>query len=290
MRVQRSIVLGFLSVLLLGVSLCREAYAQSASAPEFEVAAIRVNNSTDPQSRAYDQGGLLTLRGVTMRMLIGIAWKETRTLPDLTALEIAVAPSVAQFNSNDYLKGGPPWLNSDRFDVTAKAPAGTSTDTVRLMVQKLLSDRFHLVVHREAKVVKVYAMAAAKSGFKLKQADGGEPVCIPSIGNDNVYHRDCRNMSMQRLAEQLPNFAPRFFEGRPVVDVTGLTGIWDFRLDWTPLSGGLAGLGAGPGQEFDAGTTIFGTMEKNLGIKLERREQSMPVIVIDRVDRVPTEN
>ena len=53
---------------------------------------------------------------------------------------------------------------------------------------------------------------------------------------------------------------------------------------------GLAGLGAGPDQEFDTGTTIFATMEKNLGIKLERRDQSMPVIVIDRVDRVPTEN
>jgi uncharacterized protein (TIGR03435 family) len=223
-------------------------------------------------------------------MLIGIAWKETRTLPDLTALEISVAPSVAQFNSNDYLKGGPPWLNSDRFDVTAKAPAGTPADTVRLMVQKLLADRFHLVVHREEKVVKVYAMVAAKGGFKLKPADGGEPVCTPSIGDNNVYHRECRNMSMARLSEQLPNFAPRFFEGRPVVDATGLKGAWDFRLDWTPLIGGLAGLGAAPGQEFDTGTTIFNTMEKNLGIKLEQREQSMPVIVIDRVDRVPAEN
>ena len=74
------------------------------------------------------------------------------------------------------------------------------------------------------------------------------------------------------------------------MDATGLKGAWDFRLDWTPLSGGLAGLGAGPGQEFDTGSTIFSTMEKNLGIKLEQREQSMPVIVIDRVDRVPTEN
>jgi uncharacterized protein (TIGR03435 family) len=282
MGAQRWTVLGLTSILLLG--------AQSASAPEFEVAAIRVSNSTDPQSGAYDASGLLTLHGATMRMLIGIGWKETRTLPDLTALEIAVAPAVAQFNSNDYLKGGPAWLNSDRFDITAKAPAGTPTDTVRLMVQKLLADRFHLAVHREEKVVKVYAMVAAKSGFKLTRASGGAPVCTPSIGKDNVYHRDCRNMSMERLAEQLPNFAPRFFEGRPVVDATGLTGLWDFRIDWTPLSGGLAGLGAAPGQEFDTGRTIFATMEKNLGIKLEHREQSTPVIVIDHVDRVPTEN
>lgn len=97
-------------------------------------------------------------------------------------------------------------------------------------------------------------------------------------------------MSMQMLAQQLPNFAPRFFEGRPVVDETGLAGVWDFRIDWTPLSGGLAGLGAAPGQEFDTGTTIFATMQKNLGIKLEQRQQPVPVIIIDKVDRVPTEN
>jgi uncharacterized protein (TIGR03435 family) len=282
MGAQRWMVLGLTSASLLG--------AQSTRAPEFEVAAIRVTNSTDPQSGTFDASGLLTLHGATMRMLIGIGWKETRTLPDLTALEIAVAPAVAQFNSDNYLKGGPAWLNTDRFDISAKAPAGTPTDTVRLMIQKLLADRFHLAVHREEKVVKVYAMVAAKSGFKLTRASGGDPVCAPSIGQDNVYHRDCRNMSMERLAEQLPNFAPRFFEGRPVVDATRLTGLWDFRLDWTPLSGGLAGLGAAPGQEFDTGTTIFATMEKNLGIKLEQREQSTPVIVIDHVDRVPTEN
>lgn len=265
-------------------------YAQPPGASEFEVAAIRVNNTGDPQSGGYEPNGQLTLRGVTMRMLIGMAWKETRTVPDLTALEIAMAPAVAQFNSNTYLQGGPPWLNADRFDVAAKAAAGTGMDTVRLMIQKLLADRFHLATHREEKTVKVYAMVEAKGGFKLKPAGGGPPVCAPSIGNDNVYHRDCHNMSMQRLAEQLPNFAPRFFEGKPVIDATGLRGLWDFRLDWTPLSGGLAGLGAPADQEFDTGTTIFATMEKNLGIRMQQREEAMPVIVIDRVDRVPTEN
>ena len=273
----------------LGVSLCSSVDAQPA-AVQFEAASVRVSTSGDPQSGDYDASGQFILHGATMRMLIGIGWKETHTLADLTALEIALAPSVAQFNSDNFLKGGPPWMNSDRFDVTAKAPAGTSTDNIRLMVQKLLADRFHLAVHSEEKAVKVYAMIAAKGGFKLKPTAGGEAVCTPSIGDDNVYHRDCHNMSMGRLAEQLPNFAPRFFEGRPVMDKTGLKGTWDFRLDWTPLSGGLAGLGAPAGQEFDTGKTIFNTMEKNLGIKLEQQEQAVPVIVIDHVDRLPVEN
>lgn len=288
MAMQRRIVWGCLSIWL--VSLCSAQPAPPAGLPEFEAAAIRVNQSGDPQSGGYDPGGQFIVRGATLRMLIGIGWKETHTVPDLTPLEIAVAPSVAQFNSDRYLKGAPSWLNTDCFDVIAKAAVGTPMDTVRLMVQKLLADRFHLVVHREEKSVKVWAMVSAKGGFKLQRAEGGEAVCAPSISNDNVYHRDCRNMSMARLAEQLPNFAPRFFEGRPVVDATGLTGVWNFRLDWTPLSGGLTGLGAGPDQEFDSGRTIFGTMEKNLGIKLESREQPVPVIVIDSVDRTPGEN
>jgi uncharacterized protein (TIGR03435 family) len=288
MRIKHSTALG-----CLGVLLACGAYGQSAGTPEFEAAAVRVNKSGDPQSAEFLAGGQVSLRGFTMKSLIGIGWKETRMLPELTSLALGLAPSVAQFKvlSNDYLKGGPPWLDSDHFDVVAKAPQGTPTDTVRLMVQKLLMDRFHLVVHREEKVEKVYAMVVAKGGHKLKAADGlGEAVCIPSIGDDNEYHRDCHNMTMGRLAEQLASFAPRFFEGRPVVDATDLKGAWDFRLDWTPLGGGLAGLQAAPGQEFDTGTTIFRTMEKNLGLRLEQREQTMPIIVVDQVDRVPIEN
>ena len=285
MRTKRSIALGCLGI------VC--AYGQSTGTPEFEAAAVRVNKSGDPQSAEFLPGGQVSLRGFTMKSLVGLAYKETRMLPELTSLALGLAPSVAQFKvvSNDYLKGGPPWLDSDRFDVIAKGPAGAPSDTTRLMLQKLLADRFHLVVHREEKMMKVYAMVVDNGGPKLKAADGsGEAVCIPSIGDDNVYHRECHNTSMGRLAEQLAAFAPRFFEGRPVVDATNLKGAWDFRLDWTPLSGGLAGLQAAPGQEFDTGTTIFRTMEKNLGLKLEQREQTMPIIVIDQVDRVPTEN
>ncbi len=138
--------------------------------------------------------------------------------------------------------------------------------------------------------MKVYSMVVAKGGAKLTEAQGGDAVCIPSIGDDNVYHRECHNMTMAELVEQLPAYAPRFFEGRPVVDATNLKGAWDFRLDWTPLSGGLAGLQAAPDQDFDSGTTIFNTMEKRLGLKLEQREQPMTIIVIDQMDRVPTEN
>jgi uncharacterized protein (TIGR03435 family) len=283
MRVTHPAALGSLIFLLALTAYCQE----------FEVADVRVNKLDEPPSGAFLPSGQLTLRGVTMRTLVGIAFKESRVLPEVDATSIALSPSVAQFNTfaADYLKGAPPWLNADRFDVVAKAPPGTPMDTLRVMVQKLLAERFHLVVHRETKVMKVYALVVATGGPKLKEPQvPGDPVCIRSISEDNTYHRDCHNMTMRQLAEQLPAFAPRFFEGKPVLDATDLKGAWDFKLDWTPLTGGLAGLDAAPGAEFDTGTTIFRTMEKNLGLKLEQREQPMPIIVIDQVDRVPTEN
>jgi uncharacterized protein (TIGR03435 family) len=277
---------------LIALGCLYAASGQPTKPPEFEAADVRVDKLDLPLSAEFLPSGQVTLRGITMKMLIGIGWRETHMLPELTSLALSVAPSVAQLKvvQADYLKGGPAWMDSDRFDVVAKAPEGTPVPTMRLMLQKLLEDRFHLVVHREEKVLKVYSMTIAKGGAKLKEAQGGNAVCAPSIGDDNVYHRDCRNMTMAELVEQLPAYAPRFFEGRPVVDATNLQGAWDFRLDWTPLSGGLAGLQAAPGQEFDSGTTIFATMEKRLGLKLEQREQPMMIIVIDRIDHFPTEN
>jgi uncharacterized protein (TIGR03435 family) len=291
MRIGTALVLG------LAILLSYESFGQTAR-PEFEVADVRVNKLTDNPTAEFLPGGQVNLRGVTMKTLIGIGWRESRVLPEVSQMAVQLTPVTGQFNVNadDYLKGGPSWLNADRFDVIAKAPAGTPTDTVRLMLQKVLENRFHLVVHREEKVMKVYVMVVAKGGAKLKVAEPGsesagtgQPVCARSIGQDNVYHRDCRNMTMAELADQLPSFAPRFFEGKPVVDSTGLKGAWDFRVDWTPMNGGLAGL-VQPIQDFDTGMTIFRTMERNLGLKLEQREQTMPIIVIDQVDRIPTDN
>jgi uncharacterized protein (TIGR03435 family) len=278
-----------LTFLLSGAAL-----SQTAKSPQFEVADIRPNKSGDPQSGEILPGGQLTLRSITLKTLIGLAWKESRVLPEISDMSIGLAPTVAQFNTNaeSYLKGGPPWIDTDRFDVLAKAPPGTTTDTLRLMMQNLLQTRFHVKVHQEEKVMKVYAMTVAKAGHHLTpgQLSPDPPVCSRSIGDDNVYHRECKDMSMRRLAELLPTFAPKFFEGRPVVDATNLRGGWNFRVDWTPLTGGLNGIGAPADQEFDTGTTIFKTMEKNLGLKLDKQDLPMPIIVIDSVDRTPTDN
>ena len=174
-------------ILLVATSIAGLAFGQ-----EFEVADVKVNKLDQPASGDFLPGGQVTLRGVTMKTLIGIGWKESRVLPELSVMSIAITPAIAQFNNvaENYLKGAPPWLNEDRFDVVAKAPPGTPADTIRLMMQKLLADRFHLAVPKEEKVMKVYAMVVAKGGAKLKPGQStGNLVCDRSITDDNMYHR-----------------------------------------------------------------------------------------------------
>ena len=76
--------------------------------------------------------------------------------------------------------GGPSWMELDRFDVTAKAPPGTSAETANLMLQELLTDRFKLVVHKDMKPMPEFALTVGKVKPKMKEADGsGEPGASP---------------------------------------------------------------------------------------------------------------
>jgi len=215
-------------------------------------------------------GGQLTLRNMPMKELIAQAYKGG----DVT--------------------GGPSWLDSDRFDIVAKAAPDTPVDTLRLMLQTLLTERFKLAIHREQKTMTIYALVAAKGGFKLQAAAGsGQPRCGPGQGAEGLNHLVCTNFTMADLTDLLPSrIAPSYID-RPVVDLTGLEGTYDIKLDWVPRppAGTVATDGAIPvASDVAAGATIFDALDKQLGLKLEERKQPMPVIVIDRIERVPTEN
>src|SRR6266700_991834 len=100
MRMKRSMALECLIVLLA----C-DAFGQSVGTPEFEVADVRVNKLDQAPSAEFSKSGQITLRGITMKMLIGLGWKESQLLPEVTALTISLNPSVAQFRPAEYLKG-----------------------------------------------------------------------------------------------------------------------------------------------------------------------------------------
>lgn len=181
------------------------------------------------------------------------------------------------------VQGGPSWLELDRFDIIAQAPAGTSPDTLKLMLRSLLASRFRLVTQNGTAPLPAYVLSAVKP--KLAQTQGGNSECVPQVPNTGgipVINVSCHNMSMDQFARTLQNFANGYFEGKPLVDSTGLKGNFDFDFHWTPR-GALERAGAD-------GVSIFDAVDKQLGLKLELQTAPRPVLLVDSVDRTPTPN
>ena len=128
-------------------------WAQSAAElPSFEVAEVKVNKTLNANdSFKMLPSGQVAIRHASMKDLIQSAW-----------------------NLEDYaISGGPNWIDSEYYDVIAKAPPQTPMHSMELMLQRLLKERFNLAVHAESKVMPVYAMVVAKGGLKVKESAGG---------------------------------------------------------------------------------------------------------------------
>jgi uncharacterized protein (TIGR03435 family) len=232
--------------------------------PSFDVTVVNVNKSGEPfAERRVLPGGRIELENNTLRDLIVEAWGKRK----------------------DEVAGGPAWLGSDRFDVIARAPAGTSDADLRAMLQELLKDRFGLIVHEEQRVLPVYALLTAKGGARLSPPTvAARTFCGGGPRKPGQVHRSCTNMSMDALTQWLPKMSPEEFE-QPVLNLTGLAAAWDFQLDFSPpIKVMFNGETADP-----AGPTIFEAL-RELGLNLERRKVRVPVIVVDRAERTPSAN
>ncbi len=194
---------------------------------------------------------------------------------------------------------GPGWMREQRFDIMAKLPEGASKEQVPEMLQTLLAERFKLVVHHEQKVIPVYTLEVGKDGPKFHDSTAED-----SAGGscDGGFHKICRKMSMESLAAQLTRISqtmasmPGVLEwgiDRPVVDTTGLKGVYDFTVDYGRGAAGGGGRG-GPGAAAPPptdGTPRSGIEAvKDLGLKLEPTKHAFDNLVVDHVERVPTEN
>jgi uncharacterized protein (TIGR03435 family) len=189
----------------------------------------------------------------------------------------------------DEIAGGPGWISYDLFDIVAKAPEGATPATAKVMLQALLADRFGLVVHNGTQPMPRYVLTLGKGEPKLKASDGsGEPGCkplnLPSAGApfDPASFRfikfGCHNLTAAAIAENLHQMGGRFLD-HDVIDSTKLKGSWDFDLE-------VSAPGALTGQ----GISIFDAVDKQLGLKLELQNVPVPGLVIDRVNRRPTDN
>jgi uncharacterized protein (TIGR03435 family) len=156
-------------------------------------------------------------------------------------------------------------------------------DQLKAMVQKLLSERFELVFHRDKKELPVYAITVTKTGHKLTKADN--PLGLPGFSGGGPRGMLVRNATIEELAGVLQSNVLE----RPVVDQTGLGSVrWDFTLKWTPDASQIALAGAPqnpPAPDADAPPDIFAAFQQQLGLKLDSAKAPVDVLVIDKVER-----
>ena len=171
-------------------------------------------------------------------------------------------------------------MESATFDVVANVPPGTTRDQANLMLQNLLADRLQLKVHRSTREAPIYALVVAKGGPKLKVAvndpDAPKPRGMLWSGGRKKYEFNRRTMAA--LAETLESDVDR-----PVVDMTGLEGTYDIRLEFSETR-------SAPDSPDPQAAELFTALREQLGLQLESRRGPVVVLVVDSALRQPIEN
>ena len=184
------------------------------------------------------------------------------------------------------ITGGPGWLDTDLYDVDAKADHSYNLDDLHVMFQNLLADEFKLQFHKETKEGPVYALMVDKSGSKMKISDSDRFSDIPIQGGPGGVINGKR-VPMQYLSWWLGNTVLQRDE-RPVIDKTGLDKFYDFTLSFTPeLPPDFPKENLPPG--FLDRPSIFDALKQQLGLKLEAQKGPVEYYVIDHVEK-PGEN
>jgi uncharacterized protein (TIGR03435 family) len=181
--------------------------------------------------------------------------------------------------------GGPSWIDTEKYDLQAEPDvAGAPNDRqVKMMFQKMLADRFQLTFHRDKKELTVYTLNVGKTGPKLNKSDS-DPNGLPTLGLRGLGRLFTRNASMADFAALMQTTAL----DRPVVDQTGLTGKYDFTLDWTPDESQFGGRGrqaAPPVDNAEVPPDLYTAIQQQLGLKLESTRAPVEVIVIERLEK-----
>jgi uncharacterized protein (TIGR03435 family) len=232
----------------------------------FEVATIKPSNPSQPgQSILVGRGG-------------GNLFTTTNTtLNDLLVFAYGVHPQ--------QVSGGPAWLGTDKFDISAKPEQQGIPDATQLrtMVQKLLTERFSLTFHREKKELSAYVLTVGKNGPKLSKNESGG--ILPGFGGRGPGAIGVRNSTMEEFA----SFLQARILDRPVVDQTNLSGKFDFTLEWRPDATQTGANAPQLPPEVLARSDIFTAFQEQIGLKLEAAKTPVEVFVIDRVEK-PSEN
>jgi uncharacterized protein (TIGR03435 family) len=258
--------------------------------PSFEVVSIKRSAPDERGGQSILPGGRFTTTATTLKFLLMGAY------------------NVKSFQ----ISGLNGWMESERYDVIGKAPDGMmrgpvghaaewqgangahsnwtemdpnseSAKQFHAMMQTMLADRFALKVHRETKELPVYALVEAKGGSKLQPTKSANLQMKWAMGQITF-----QAATLDYLVNTLSQLS-----GRPVVDRTGLTGKYDYTLQWTPDEGQMGMFRAAGDWENrgngDSGPSVFTALQEQLGLKLDATKAPVELLVIDHVER-PSEN
>jgi len=181
--------------------------------------------------------------------------------------------------SSQYIEA-PSWMESATFDVVANVPPGATRDQASLMLQNLLADRFQLKVHRSTKELPIYALVVANGGPKLKVAvnDPDAPQSRGTLWSGGRKKFEFNSWTMTSFADTLESDVDR-----PVIDMTGLKGTYDIRLEFSETRSAL-------GSPDPQAAELFTALREQLGLQLESRRGPVVVLVVESALRQPTEN
>lgn len=260
-------------------AICAVTPLMSADQPKFEAASVKRTDRCSMENSM--DAGMIAFKGDPLKPVLMEAFKVKMD-------QIA----------------GPSWLDADCFEILARIPEGATRDQVPSMLQALLVERFKLAAHKEDRPRPGYALVVGKSGPKLKESGAssefeglhaGQATFGAAPGASGIKG----SMTLASLAHHLS-----IRLGAPVQDLTGLKGTYDIDLTWAPdraiepmgpfaaayaaehpgSADGGAGAPAAPTAD------IFTAIRDSLGLRLEPRKEPAEVLVIDHIERVPTEN
>ena len=275
---------------------------------EFDVASVKrdtrpespatrtANMPLGPQDAFTPTGGLFSINERTLEAYVIFAYK------------------LGAEQDQAFVKQAPKWALDNRYDIQARGPGNPTKDQYRLMVQALLADRFKLALHMETRQLPVYALVlnkAGKLGPQLKphpddvscpatpSPHPAGPAPAPFCGAllmwpvNGQWHARMMNLTMEQIAHHLNTPVGTGWGGldhRPIVDQTGLSGKFDFDIEFTPETNrNSPSRPAADAQPEVFGPTFLDALKDQLGLKLVKQTAPVQVFVIDHVER-PTEN
>jgi uncharacterized protein (TIGR03435 family) len=260
-----------------------------AQLPVFEVASVKSAPSR-PGVRASMVGGP------------GTADTEQIIFTNVTLMNVLLRA----YDVKIYQVTGPAWLTSERYEIIAKVPPGTTKEQFNRMLQNLIAERFRLALHHESKELQGYELVVSRGGSKLKMSaesgpDRPEPTAPPKTdangfpqlegpglvmmegvkGRAVITYLKARSQPLSALV----NVLSREFR-MPILDKTGLEGKFDFKVEFAPQAPGALT----PDTTDEDAPNLLTAVQQQLGLKLNPSKIPLDVLMIDRVEKVPTEN